>query len=49
MANENRQKVDEYCWRFLTDLTHWIAESDFKEAVNTLESFKSFLRSQDGK
>jgi len=36
-------ELERRSWLFLTDFTHWVAEKDIQEAINSLETMKKTM------
>ena len=43
---EERRELESGCWNFIVDFTYWIAKRDIQEAINTLETQISVLKSE---
>lgn len=43
MNKKERVEIERTAWGFITDFTHWIAEGDLREAINSLDTQKMIL------
>ena len=44
MTKDEKIKLHDFLWRFLTDFTHWISMNEIDEALNCLETVKRILK-----